>query len=219
MKTAGLPNLGRSAAFTLVELLTTLGVIAVLASLVCVSANHANTRAREVQCLSHLHQVALGMMNYAADQQGRLPSENLLPDGDPFDCWLALRESIASPVVFHCPADRRFPPATRFEELTEADISYTVGVQARADRPVMLLSTDRFLSDACFVAESLGDAYWETQLSPSHGRGRGNGLLVDGSARSFNGGELRQALAETLRVAERRYLEFLLPGIRPLEAP
>lgn len=219
MKTAGLADLKKAAAFTLLEMLTTFGVVAVLAGLAGLSAGHAKTRAREVQCLSQMHQIALGVMDYAADHQGRLPPENLLPDGDPFDCWLALRESIASPVVFHCPADRRFRPATQFDTLTEADISYTVGVQARSDRPLMLLSTDRYLSDACFVAETLHEAYWETQLSPAHGAGRGNGLRVDGSARSFNGADLRQALAESLRVAERPYVEFLLPGDQPLEAP
>jgi len=218
MRTTQALRRGSSAAFTLTELLVTGAVIAVLSSLFGVSSTQAKTRTRAAQCLSNLHQIALGMMTYAADHQGGLPTAEVWRSGDPFDGWLALRGALASASVFHCPADRRFPPASQFDELTEADISYTLGIQARADCPTMLLSTDGFLSDACFVAESLDDAHWETQLSPSHGVGRGNGLFTDGSARSLDVLGLRHALAEGLRAADLDYLEFLLPGDRPLEA-
>ncbi len=204
------------AAVSLIELLVALAVIAVLSSLLGVSSSQAKTKMREAQCLSNLHQIALGMMNYAASHQGRLPIEEVLRSGTPFDGWLALRESLAAPSAFHCPADRRFTPASRFDDLTEADISYTIGIQSRGDCPTMLLSTDGYLSDGCFLAESLEDAHWETKLSLAHGVGRGNGLFVDGSARPLNGPRLRQALEEALRVADSPYIEFLLPGERPL---
>ncbi len=216
MKTTNAAKPRPPAAFTLTELLVTVAVITVLSSLLGVSSTQTKTKTRQAQCLSNLHQIALGMMNYATAHQGRLPTEKVLPSGDPFDCWLALDDSLASPSVVHCPADRRFSPAARFDELTEADVSYTISVQARADEPGMLLSTDGFLSDARFLADALGDAHWETQINPSHGADRGNALFVDGSAQALSTHGVRAALAESLRVANLQYLECLLPGDRPL---
>ena len=62
-----------NAAFTLVELLVVIAVIAILASLLLPALSEARQRATGVQCLSNSRQLALGWMLYADDFGGRLP--------------------------------------------------------------------------------------------------------------------------------------------------
>ena len=64
-----------SAAFTLVELLTVIAIIAVLATLLASAVTSAKKSAYQARCISNLHQVSLAMDMYLDDHQKR--SENL----------------------------------------------------------------------------------------------------------------------------------------------
>ena len=57
-------------AFTLVELLVVIGIIAVLISLLLPALNKARDHAQTAQCLSNLHQIGIGAYMYAANNQG-----------------------------------------------------------------------------------------------------------------------------------------------------
>ncbi len=63
----------RRYAFTLVELLVVIGIIAVLISLLLPALGRARAKARDAQCLSNLHQITLGALVYAQDNHGALP--------------------------------------------------------------------------------------------------------------------------------------------------
>ena len=62
-----------AAAFTLVELLVVIGIIAVLVGLLLPALGRARERARAVQCLSNLHNLCVAAFAYAAAHQGSLP--------------------------------------------------------------------------------------------------------------------------------------------------
>ena len=64
----------RPGGFTLVELLTVIAIIAVLATLLSTALSSAKRKARQVACTSNLRQVSLALNMYLDDEQKRPPN-------------------------------------------------------------------------------------------------------------------------------------------------
>ena len=60
-------------AFTLVELLVVIGIIAVLIGVLLPVLAGAQRSARDVKCKSNIRQICLALLNYAADNKGKFP--------------------------------------------------------------------------------------------------------------------------------------------------
>lgn len=93
-RAGGFPR-GR-AGFTLVELLTVIAIIAVLATLLASTLGAAKKKGRMARCTSNLHQIALALNMYLDDHDKRPPLLDFLVEGK----FLGGRE------VLLCPEDK-----------------------------------------------------------------------------------------------------------------
>lgn len=99
-------------AFTLVELLVVIGVIALLMGMLLPTVAGTRRQARSVQCASNIRQICAGLLNYAADNKMRFPGN--LGNPSPSTYWdlptmagpyISL-EGVTRGSAFTCPEDR-----------------------------------------------------------------------------------------------------------------
>src|SRR5258706_15842446 len=92
-------------AFTLVELMVVMAIIAILIALFAVVLARARPSASSVACCSNLRQIGVAFQVYANDHGGRLP--------DPTTTAISWETAVhlSSPNVLQCPADEEAFPA------------------------------------------------------------------------------------------------------------
>jgi type II secretory pathway pseudopilin PulG len=152
--------------FTQVELLVSLGIIAVLVALIMPVVGRSRASAQSATCLSQLRQIGAGLLMYAADNDRRLP--------DPFELQTSweqiLRRYVSNPETFRCPGDSELYPAigSSYDWRDTGTPETTLAGKAISD-------TTR--NDCVLAFEALPG--WHT-------RGRMNAVLLDGSASSMD---------------------------------
>ncbi len=77
-------------AFTLVELLVVIGIIAVLIAMLLPALNKARKAAQKVACMSNLRQVGMGMMQYTFDNRNSLPLADVQVSTSEPSYWLGI---------------------------------------------------------------------------------------------------------------------------------
>lgn len=117
----------RRRGFTLIELLMVIGIIAVLAGIVLTVSTKSRGGANRAICTNNLHQLAIAMLAYAQDNDGRFPAHgnvgvqvkedwiywmrgDQVGSNDPWDLLKSpinkyLKSTTAAPFI--CPADDR----------------------------------------------------------------------------------------------------------------
>ena len=132
--------------FTLIELLTVISIIAILAAMLLPAITLVRENARSSVCRNNLRQIGLGLMQYAEDHDGILPSPTL--GSAPWLWTLALDADIApNPAlmpmprtttvvkgmgVLGCPSSRSLGAAYQWESYNGSYSDYGLNVELTA---------------------------------------------------------------------------------------
>lgn len=101
----------RRGAFTIIELLVVVSIIAILAALLLPALSRAKQKGQQAACLSNLHQQALAVLTYAVDNDDRIMPcsyNNPTNSTNPLR-WTGLQASYMSLSnrVYLCPSDQK----------------------------------------------------------------------------------------------------------------
>lgn len=169
---------GRRRGLTLVELLTVLGLIALLFSLFMPVLAKVRAAADAVGCLSQLRQMGTAWTMYAAENRGRLPdytSHSLVtPEAAWYGYWPGVldRFDVRGPALL-CPAARE--PATNAANLGVGNVAHAwTGQYAYSGSPVRFDATT-------FRTSSYG---YNARLTAGGGMGWGGGACGLGAVKN-----------------------------------
>lgn len=194
-------------AFTLVELLVVVAIIAVLAALLLPALTRGKSRAQRVECISDLNQLGTAFQMFAHDHQGRYPMQTPFADGGSMELVQAgeningvfyfsyrhfqtLANELVATKPLVCPADLGRDAAVNFAQLQNSNVSYFVDVNADYNLPLSILAGDRNITNNGYATASIvRGAYglrWTSELHVF----KGNILFSDTHVEELNNDNL-----------------------------
>ncbi len=218
----------RRRAFTLVELLVVIGIIAVLIAILLPSLKKARDAANRVGCMSNMRQIITATLNYVNDNDGYLPGPNwgtnlmpgwlyTLPNGLPASVNARNKNEdkgvmtgqlwpyLQTKEVYHCPADvgpfdiQNYPIRNLTSYLMNGEVSSNTNRQYKITR-------FKRAPRAVIFLEIREDSHWHdgsnyaTEGIPNRHDGGGSVGSIDGS--------VQWVRAETLQQAKRAHDEL-----------
>ena len=118
----------RHSGFSFIELLVTVGILSVLASLLLPSLIHAKSKSKSIKCLSNARQLGIGLMLYVSDHEETYPpsADYSAATDDPERIWnTKLIKYLESTAVYACPSFRNFIYPSNWAARGHGSIGYT----------------------------------------------------------------------------------------------
>jgi prepilin-type processing-associated H-X9-DG protein len=198
---------------SLVEMAFVIATIFLVGVVLLARGNGCKLRAQRISCVTNLKQVGLAYRLYSNDHSNQFPfavsnelggTLGLTNSPQVFRHFEALSNELVTPKILVCMEDRTRVRATSFQApLSNKNISYFVGLDAKEDQPQSILSGDRNLTGGRLTNgflrliapnDTLG---WTKDLHNN----AGNIGLGDGSVQQVTpGGLSRQVQAQPLPV-------------------
>jgi len=220
-------------AFTLIELLLVVTIIAILASLLLPVTGKAKAKAKRIDCLSHLKQMGVAFHSFSHDHGDRFPmqvstnnggSMEFVQAGNAFnsDFYFAYRHlqaisnELGDTKLLICAADDR-SPAADFATMNNSNVSYFVAATADYSQPDSILAGDRniingSLGTGPILRVTTNDAIsWTAELHQY----KGNILFADGRVDLLNSAGLLGAVSQS-PVPQNAFLPPVQPPATPL---
>ena len=209
-----------------VELLVIIGVLALLAAMVFSALNAAKAIKQRINCVNNLKQIGLAFRVWEGDHYDKYPMEvyatnqammKLVGSGNVHLLWrtisclqstneycLNTQYYLNTPKYLYCPADTTRMAVTNFKDLSDANISYFLSLDAVERYPQMILDGDDNLAvDGVRVKPgflSLGTKNTIVWTKERHYKA-GNIGMADGSVQQATIESLNSAVAFSTSIA------------------
>jgi len=176
-----------SPAFTRIELLVVVAIIAVLVSMLWPALVPPKHHVREINCIFNLKEIGTGYRLWAGDNGDLVPSQQSVSKSGWGDfltnadqgaiCWtnyaIMQNELGQSPRLVVCVLDERLPAQDFTNKFDNNHISYFVGVSANDSYPQSILGGDRNLGGGTVPDSQYG-------FSPKSGKGNDVAIPISG---------------------------------------
>jgi len=196
-------------AFTLVELLIVIAVIAILAALLLPALSRSKAVAKGTICVSNLKQIGLGLRMWNNDNGSKYPWQLTSAQGGSQDSpeWVdhfrVCASELATTKILVCPMEKDKQVAADWGTINGLEnVSYFAGLTAQDNKPFSLVSGDNNILGGggglnphwnVYLAGSI-DAAWDVTVHNE----RGHILLADSSVQKLKTFGLRDQISEAI---------------------
>ncbi len=196
-------------AFTLIELLIVIAIIAILAGMLLPALAASKAKAKRIACVNNQKQTSIGLRVWAHDHNDRYPWNLSVADGgsvdsdDWTDHFRVCSNELGSARILLCPADKAKVAGTNWATFfADTSVSYFISPQVSETQPQSILLGDHNVIGggggldphwSKFLGTSI-DASWDKTLHVQ----RGNLVLSDGSVQQMKTEHLRAQIATAL---------------------